>query len=67
MDRDSEFFRDKVADSTNPAIIWWTDLEYLQPLIVKEVGQVNDHLQHIKLENTEYAVSNKWLKVAEKE
>lgn len=67
MDRESSFYKELVEDGTNSMNTWWSYLEEREPLVIEEVEQIYSFLQHVRLENTSYLVTNQWLKLADEE
>lgn len=65
MDRESSFYKELVKDGESSMNTWWNYLEEREPLVVEEVEQIYSFLQHVRLENTSYLVTNQWLKLAD--
>lgn len=63
MDRKSKFFKEDVVSSSDSKLVWWSELEKMQPLVVKEVKEIYNGLYHVYLEDTDYMVADSWLKL----
>lgn len=63
MDRKSKFFKEDVVSSSDSKLVWWSELEKMQPLVVKEVKEIYSGLYHVYLEDTDYMVADSWLKL----
>ena len=63
MDRKSKFFKEDVINSSDSKLVWWSELEKMQPLVVKEVKEIYSGLYHVYLEDTDYMVADRWLKL----
>lgn len=62
MDRKASFFKKAVADLDKNTLLWWGELEEMQPLIIREIRELDKIENQFGFEGTEYMVMESWIK-----